>query len=76
MRPGEAHVLVLGEHGDRRAAQRDLEALLGLGELLGARIDALLELMAGSFQLLEGAEMRFDLGLQPIAGGKAQELRR
>ena len=29
--PGKAHVAVLGEHHDRRAAQRDLEALLGLG---------------------------------------------
>ena len=34
--PGEAHVLVLAEHGDRRAAQRDLEALLGESQFLGA----------------------------------------
>ena len=38
--------------------------------------DALLELMPGVFQLLEGAQMRGDFRLKPIARGKPQELRR
>ena len=76
MHPGEAHVLVLAEHGDRRAAQRDLEALLGESQFLGARLDTLLELMPRVFQLLEGAQMRGDFRLKPIARGKPQQLRR
>ena len=67
MHPGKAHVLVLAEHGDRRAAQRDLEALLGHSQFLGARLNALLELMPRLFQLLEGAQMRGDLRLKPVA---------
>ena len=76
MRPGEAHVLVLAEHRDRRAAQRNLEALVGLGQFLGARLDALLELEPRSFQFLEGAQMGGDLGLQPVARGQPPQLRR
>ena len=71
--PGEAHVLVLAEHGDGRAAQRDLEALLGLSQFLGARLDALLKLMPRFFQFVEGAQMRGDLGLEPVARGKPQQ---
>ncbi len=76
MRPGEAHVLVLAEHRDGRAAQRNLEALLGLSQFLGTRFDAFLELMPCPSQLVEGAQMRGDLGLEPVAGGQPHDLRR
>ena len=73
MDPGEAHVSILGEHHDRRSAQRDLEALLGFGEFLGARLDPLFELLTRLLELLKRAQMRRDLGLKPIARGTPQE---
>ena len=49
--PGKAHLLVLAEHGDGRAAERDLDALLRLGQFLGARLDAFFKLMPRPFKL-------------------------
>ena len=67
MRPGVAHILVLAEDRDGRAAERNLEALLRLVQFPGAPFYPVFELMAGLLQLLEGAQMRRDLGLQPVA---------
>src|SRR3989304_5763046 len=49
------------------AAQRNFHARLGLCEFLGGRVGPLLELIPGRFQFVEGAHMRGDLGLQPVA---------
>ena len=74
--PGKAHLLVLAEHGDGRAAERDLDALLRLGQLLGARLDAFLELMPRFLQLVGRVQMRGDLRLQAVARGKPHQARR
>ena len=75
MHPGKAHILVLAEHGDGRAAERDLDAPFRLRQLLGARLDALLQSMPRFFQLVGGTQMSGDLGLETVARGKPQPAR-
>ena len=76
MDPGEAHVAILGEHHDRRAAQSDLEALLRFRQFLGALGDPLFKLLARILQLIERAQMRGDLRLKPVARGTLGEFGR
>ena len=68
--PGEAHVAILGEHHDRRAAQSDLEALLGFRQFLGALLDPLFKLLPRILQLIEACA---DARRSPTEAGRARD---